>query len=44
MITGEATEGKLNGKTLERIPTMNIYWFAWGRYHPETTVHNLSNY
>ena len=39
LITGIATEGKLRGHTLERLPAMNIYWFAWARYHPETTVY-----
>ena len=39
LITGIATEGKLKGHTLERLPAMNIYWFAWARYHPETTVY-----
>ena len=39
LITGKATEGKLKGHTLERLPAMNIYWFAWARYHPETTVY-----
>jgi uncharacterized protein (DUF3820 family) len=34
-----AMEGKLKGRTLERLPAMNIYWFAWARYHPETTVY-----
>jgi hypothetical protein len=34
-----ATEGKLKGKELERLPAMNIYWFAWARYHPETTIY-----
>ena len=42
MITGEATEGKLKGKSLEQLPAMNIYWFAWGRYHPETTVYKCT--
>lgn len=39
LITGTATEGKLKGYTLERLPAMNIYWFAWARYHPETTIY-----
>ena len=39
LITGMATEGKLKGHGLERLPAMNIYWFAWARYHPETTVY-----
>ena len=43
LIAGKATEGRLKGKTLDQIPAMNIYWFAWARYHPETTVYKLSN-
>ena len=39
LVTGVATEGKLKGHTLARLPAMNIYWFAWARYHPETTVY-----
>ena len=39
LITGMATDGKLKGQTLERLPAMNIYWFAWARYHPETTLY-----
>ena len=39
LITGMATEGKFKGHTLERLPAMNIYWFAWARHHPETTVY-----
>ena len=39
LITGEAVEGELKGKHLERLPSVNVYWFAWARYYPETTVH-----
>ena len=39
LITGMATKGKFKGHALERLPAMNIYWFAWARYHPETTVY-----
>ncbi len=39
LITGMATEGKLKGSMLERLPAMNIYWYAWARYHPETTIY-----
>ena len=39
LITGMATDGKLKGHRLERLPAMNIYWFAWARYHPETTIY-----
>ena len=39
-ITGEATSGKDKGKRLERLPAVNIYWFAWARYYPETTIYS----
>lgn len=38
LITGFATEGKYKGKQLERLPAINLYWFAWARYHPDTTI------
>ena len=39
LITGEATSGKNNGTHLERLPAVNIYWFAWARYYPQTTIY-----
>lgn len=39
LITGYATEGKYKGKQLERLPSINLYWFAWARYHPDTTIY-----
>ena len=39
LITGEATSGKYNGTRLERVPAVNIYWFAWARYYPQTTIY-----
>ncbi len=39
LITGLATEGKYKGKRLERLPSINLYWFAWARYHPDTTIY-----
>ena len=39
LITGIAVEGKLKGKRLQRYPAVNVYWFAWARYHPATTVY-----
>jgi len=39
LITGEATAGKHKGARLERLPAVTIYWFAWARYHPETTIY-----
>lgn len=40
LITGEAISGKQKGMRLERIPVVNIYWFAWARYYPETTIYS----
>ena len=39
LITGEATSGKENGTRLKRLPAVNIYWFAWARYYPQTTIY-----
>ena len=39
LITGEATSGKEKGTRLQRLPAINIYWFAWARYYPETSIY-----
>ena len=39
-VTGEAASGKEKGTRLERLPAVNIYWFAWARYYPKTTIYN----
>ena len=39
LVTGEATSGKDKGTRLERLPAVNIYWFAWARYYPETSIY-----
>lgn len=39
LITGTATEGEFKDKKLERLPSINVYWYAWARYHPETTIY-----
>lgn len=39
LVTGEAISGKDGGKRLERLPAVNIYWFAWARYYPETSIY-----
>ena len=39
LITGEAVSGKDRGARLERLPAINIYWFAWARYYPETSIY-----
>lgn len=33
---GEAVEGRLRGRTLPRVESMRIYWFAWAAFHPES--------
>ena len=38
-VTGEATSGKEKGTRLKRLPAVNIYWFAWARYYPQTTIY-----
>ena len=39
LITGEAVSGKDGGARLERLPAVNIYWFAWARYYPKTSIY-----
>ena len=39
LVTGEAVSGKDKGTRLERLPAVNIYWFAWARYYPETSIY-----
>ncbi len=39
-VDGEAVEGELNGKELERIVNQPIFWFAWAAFHPETEVYS----
>ena len=39
LITGEATSSKEKGTRLQRLPAINIYWFAWARYYPDTSIY-----
>lgn len=39
LITGKAISGKHKGASLQRLSAVNIYWFAWARYYPETTIY-----
>ena len=39
LITGKAISGKHKGARLQRLSAVNIYWFAWARYYPETTIY-----
>lgn len=40
LITGKAISGKHKGARLQRLSAVNIYWFAWARYYPETTIYS----
>lgn len=36
--TGRAVSGKHRGQQLFQVPHIDLYWFAWAAYHPETSV------
>ena len=38
-LQGEATEGAMKGKTLEKLPSTMTTWGQWRELHPETTVY-----
>jgi len=38
LITGEAVDGPLQGKVLERVPHLDTFWFAWATYRPDTVL------
>lgn len=40
--TGQAVEGELGGKSLERIHAVNVFWFAWTDFYPETELFGVS--
>lgn len=37
-IFGEAVDGELAGRSLERVPFLDTFWFAWATFHPATTI------
>lgn len=37
-ITGEAVRGELSGASLDRVPHLDTFWFAWSTYQPETEL------
>jgi hypothetical protein len=37
--SGEAIEGPLAGKQMQKIYSLVEYWFDWKTYHPDTTLH-----
>lgn len=36
--TGQAVEGPLVGKALERVHAVNVFWFAWTDFYPDTEL------
>ena len=41
VISGEAKEGPLVGKQLERIKSTIVFWFGWVDFHPHTLIYGL---
>jgi hypothetical protein len=37
-VTGRAVSGELAGSSLERIPHLDTFWFAWATYRPGTLL------
>lgn len=37
-ILGQAVDGPLAGTTLERVPHLDTFWFAWSTYRPGTDI------
>jgi len=40
-ILGQAVAGKLKGKTLERLPAVDTFWFAWAAFKPQTAIYGV---
>ncbi len=39
LLTGEAERGPLTDERLDPVRFMELYWFAWADFHPETDVY-----
>lgn len=39
LVTGKLKSDEENNFSLDRMPAVNIYWFAWARYYPKTTIY-----
>ena len=39
LVTGKLKSDEETDVRLDRIPAVNIYWFAWARYYPKTTIY-----
>ncbi len=40
-LTGECIQGEMQGSKLTRLNGMTGFWFAWIKFHPNTTVFNI---
>jgi Protein of unknown function (DUF3179) len=39
--TGTCVSGPYTGRTLQKVPVLEDYWFDWKTYNPQTTVYSL---
>lgn len=39
-VLGQAIAGKLQGKALERLPSVDAFWFAWAAFKPKTAIYD----
>lgn len=42
-VAGRATAGPLAGETLEAVPHLDSFWFAWQAYVPETLIYGVDD-
>jgi hypothetical protein len=42
LLTGLGQGGPLAGKRLTAVPFVNVYWFAWADYYPDTEIYGRS--
>lgn len=40
--TGQALDGELAGSALKRLDAVNVFWFAWSDFYPDTEIWGLS--
>ena len=39
LLMGEAIEGSLKGKELEKITSIQFFWFGWKDYYPKSAIY-----
>ncbi len=37
-LLGQATEGRLEGRSLEAVDAIDSFWFDWAAFHPDTKI------